>query len=164
MSRRQDESVFETRLRKLADEALRTRMEGEMQDALHQMEEQVRTFQGMGCCGTKGAVWKAKLEDVKLRIMMRKPWRKTYACGQPPDIAELSRAVNDLEQCHGYFESEGTDRESLGIIQNLANALHRGALEHMVRLSKQVNNFRANKSDLVGQKYKARKLPSWRGA
>ncbi|CAK9028272.1 Uncharacterized protein SCF082_LOCUS18276 [Durusdinium trenchii] len=124
----------------------------------------------MGCCGTKGAVWKAKLEDVKLRIMMRKPWRKTYASGQPPDIAELSRAVNDLEQCHGYFESEGTDRESLGIIQNLANALveelhslmdprlikqHRGALEHMVRLSKQVNNFRANKSDLVGQKYKA---------
>lgn len=43
----EDESVFETRLRKLADEALRTRMEGEMQDALHQMEEQVRTFQGV---------------------------------------------------------------------------------------------------------------------
>jgi len=42
-----DESVFETRLRKLADEALRTRMEGEMQAALSQMENQVRSFQGV---------------------------------------------------------------------------------------------------------------------
>ena len=42
-----DESVFETRLRSLADEALRSRMENEMQDALLQMEEQVRTFQGV---------------------------------------------------------------------------------------------------------------------
>ncbi|CAJ1356368.1 unnamed protein product [Effrenium voratum] len=42
-----DESVFETRLRRLADEALRTRMETEMKDALLQMEEQVRTFQGV---------------------------------------------------------------------------------------------------------------------
>lgn len=42
-----DESVFETRLRSLADEALRTRMATEMQDALLQMEEQVRVFQGV---------------------------------------------------------------------------------------------------------------------
>lgn len=42
-----DESVFETRLKSLADEALRTRMESEMQGALVQMEEQVRNFQGV---------------------------------------------------------------------------------------------------------------------
>lgn len=40
-----DESVFETRMKKLADEALRSRMEEEMQDALGQMEEHIRVFQ-----------------------------------------------------------------------------------------------------------------------
>mmetsp|Transcript_80277 Transcript_80277/g.178166 ORF Transcript_80277/g.178166 Transcript_80277/m.178166 type:complete len:318 (-) Transcript_80277:15-968(-) len=40
-----DESVFETQMRSLADEALRSRMETEMQEALTHMEEQIRTFQ-----------------------------------------------------------------------------------------------------------------------
>lgn len=40
-----DESVFETRLRSLADEALRSRMEMEMQEALAHMESQIRAFQ-----------------------------------------------------------------------------------------------------------------------
>lgn len=40
-----DESVFETRLRSLADEALRSRMETEMQEALVHMEERIRAFQ-----------------------------------------------------------------------------------------------------------------------
>mmetsp|Transcript_5564 Transcript_5564/g.13068 ORF Transcript_5564/g.13068 Transcript_5564/m.13068 type:complete len:353 (+) Transcript_5564:99-1157(+) len=40
-----DESIFETGLRSLADGALRTRMETEMQEALTQMEEQIREFQ-----------------------------------------------------------------------------------------------------------------------
>lgn len=40
-----DESVFETRMRNLADEALRSRMEKEMQEALAQMEEHIRAFQ-----------------------------------------------------------------------------------------------------------------------
>jgi len=40
-----DESVFETRMRSLADEALRSRMETEMQEALAHMEEQIRAFQ-----------------------------------------------------------------------------------------------------------------------
>eukprot|EP00435_Cladocopium_sp_Y103_P013127 s2170_g3.t1 len=120
----------------------------------------------MGCCPSKSLQWKFRLEDVKMRIMVRKPWRRKTGMTWQPDIAELGRAVNDLEQCHGWFESEGKDRESLGIIQNLANALlhslmdprlikeHRGTMERMVRFSKQLNNFRANKSDLVAQKYK----------
>jgi len=41
----QDESVFETRMRNLADEALRSRMETEMQEALRHMEEQIHQFQ-----------------------------------------------------------------------------------------------------------------------
>lgn len=40
-----DESIFETRLRSLADEALRARMETEMRQALARMEDQIRTFQ-----------------------------------------------------------------------------------------------------------------------
>lgn len=40
-----DESVFETQLRSLADEALRSRMEEEMQEALAHMEEQIQSFQ-----------------------------------------------------------------------------------------------------------------------
>merc|ERR1719375_999536 len=40
-----DESVFETRMRSLADEALRSRMETEMQEALAHMEEQIQSFQ-----------------------------------------------------------------------------------------------------------------------
>jgi len=40
-----DESVFETRMRNLSDEALRSRMETEMQEALTHMEEQIRAFQ-----------------------------------------------------------------------------------------------------------------------
>mmetsp|Transcript_55249 Transcript_55249/g.119318 ORF Transcript_55249/g.119318 Transcript_55249/m.119318 type:complete len:361 (+) Transcript_55249:36-1118(+) len=40
-----DESVFETRMRSLADEALRGRMESEMQEAVAHMEEQIHTFQ-----------------------------------------------------------------------------------------------------------------------
>mmetsp|Transcript_117180 Transcript_117180/g.202464 ORF Transcript_117180/g.202464 Transcript_117180/m.202464 type:complete len:403 (+) Transcript_117180:1-1209(+) len=40
-----DESVFETGMRSLADEALRSRMEDEMQEALHHMEEQIQSFQ-----------------------------------------------------------------------------------------------------------------------
>lgn len=40
-----DESVFETQMRSLADEALRSRMEDEMQVALAHMEEQIQTFQ-----------------------------------------------------------------------------------------------------------------------
>lgn len=101
--------------------------------------------------------------------MVRKPWRRKTGMTWQPDLAELGRAVNDLEQCHGWFESEGKDRESLGIIQNLANALveelhslmdprlikeHRATMERMVRFSKQLNNFRANRSELVAQKYK----------
>ena len=123
----------------------------------------------MGLCPSKSAVWKGRLENVKQRIMIRKPWRRTATAGQPPDLTELGLAVNDLEQCHGFFESDGKDREALGIIQHLANALveelhslmdprlipyHRQSLERLVRLSKQLNNFRANKSDFVLQKYK----------
>lgn len=40
-----DESVFETQMRSLADEALRSRMEDEMQEALAHMEEQIQSFQ-----------------------------------------------------------------------------------------------------------------------
>lgn len=40
-----DESVFETQMRSLADEALRSRMEEEMQEALAHMEEQIQSFQ-----------------------------------------------------------------------------------------------------------------------
>eukprot|EP00929_Paragymnodinium_shiwhaense_P102462 TRINITY_DN65659_c0_g1_i1.p1 TRINITY_DN65659_c0_g1~~TRINITY_DN65659_c0_g1_i1.p1 ORF type:complete len:373 (+),score=82.09 TRINITY_DN65659_c0_g1_i1:123-1241(+) len=40
-----DESVFETTMRSFSDEALRQRMEGEMQDALQHMEEQIHRFQ-----------------------------------------------------------------------------------------------------------------------
>lgn len=40
-----DESIFETRLRSLADDALRARMETDMQEALAHMEEQIRAFQ-----------------------------------------------------------------------------------------------------------------------
>jgi len=40
-----DESVFETQMQSLADEALRSRMEAEMHDALALMEDQIRTFQ-----------------------------------------------------------------------------------------------------------------------
>lgn len=40
-----DESIFETQMRSLADEALRSRMEGEMQEALSHMEEQIQSFQ-----------------------------------------------------------------------------------------------------------------------
>merc|ERR1719382_1743821 len=40
-----DESVFETRMRSLADEVLRSRMETEMQEALAHMEEQIHSFQ-----------------------------------------------------------------------------------------------------------------------
>lgn len=40
-----DESVFETRMRSLADEALRSRMKTEMQEALTHMEQQIRAFQ-----------------------------------------------------------------------------------------------------------------------
>lgn len=40
-----DESIFETRIRNLADTALRSRMETEMQDALQHMEEQIQRFQ-----------------------------------------------------------------------------------------------------------------------
>lgn len=41
----QDESVFDTKMRNFSDEALRSRMETEMQDALAQMENQIRNFQ-----------------------------------------------------------------------------------------------------------------------
>merc|ERR1719382_2432788 len=40
-----DETVFETRMRTLADDALRSRMETEMEEALAHMEDQIRTFQ-----------------------------------------------------------------------------------------------------------------------
>eukprot|EP00928_Gymnodinium_smaydae_P046921 TRINITY_DN31287_c0_g1_i1.p1 TRINITY_DN31287_c0_g1~~TRINITY_DN31287_c0_g1_i1.p1 ORF type:complete len:377 (-),score=88.86 TRINITY_DN31287_c0_g1_i1:129-1097(-) len=40
-----DESIFETRMRSLADEALRSRMETEMQESLRHMEEQIHQFQ-----------------------------------------------------------------------------------------------------------------------
>lgn len=40
-----DESVFETQMRSLADEALKSRMEDEMQEALAHMEEQIQSFQ-----------------------------------------------------------------------------------------------------------------------
>merc|ERR1712129_218569 len=40
-----DESIFETQMRSLADEALRSRMEDEMQQALAHMEEQIQSFQ-----------------------------------------------------------------------------------------------------------------------
>jgi len=40
-----DESVFETQMRSLADAALRSRMETEMQDALSHMETQIHNFQ-----------------------------------------------------------------------------------------------------------------------
>lgn len=40
-----DESIFETRLRTFADDALRSRMENEMQEALQTMEEQIHQFQ-----------------------------------------------------------------------------------------------------------------------
>lgn len=40
-----DETVFETRMRTLADEALRSRMETEMEEALAHMEDQIRAFQ-----------------------------------------------------------------------------------------------------------------------
>ncbi|CAJ1442119.1 unnamed protein product [Effrenium voratum] len=128
-----DESVFETRLRRLADEALRTRMETEMKDALLQMEEQVRTFQGV----------------VDRRLQER--------------LSARTLGISAIW-------SSSPDRESLGIIQNLANAMveelhslmdvrlvrdHRQDLQQMVGLSKQLNNFRANKSDIVQQKFKA---------
>lgn len=40
-----DESVFETRLRSLADDALRSRMQTEMEEALAHMETKINTFQ-----------------------------------------------------------------------------------------------------------------------
>jgi len=40
-----DETVFETPLRRLADDALRRRMETEVADARHNMETQIQTFQ-----------------------------------------------------------------------------------------------------------------------
>lgn len=40
-----DESIFETQMRSLADEALRSRMESEMQEALAHMEQQIQSFQ-----------------------------------------------------------------------------------------------------------------------
>lgn len=40
-----DETVFETRLRSYADEALRTRMEAELREALDNSERQIRAFQ-----------------------------------------------------------------------------------------------------------------------
>lgn len=40
-----DESWFETEMRSFSDEALRTRMETEMQEALSHMEDQIRRFQ-----------------------------------------------------------------------------------------------------------------------
>merc|ERR1711920_577425 len=40
-----DEGVFETRLKSFADQALRSRMETEMQEALAHMEDQIRAFQ-----------------------------------------------------------------------------------------------------------------------
>merc|ERR1740123_2043899 len=40
-----DETVFETPLRRLADDALRRRMETEVNDARHNMETQIQTFQ-----------------------------------------------------------------------------------------------------------------------
>eukprot|EP00439_Symbiodinium_sp_Y106_P008976 s809_g1.t1 len=119
---RQDESVFETRLKSLADEALRTRMESEMQGALVQMEEQVVAFYScfiaparlqrvasrleMGCCPSKGDAWKARLQDCRNRIM-QKSWRHSLVNGAPPDVRQLGQLVSDLEQCHGWFDSEG---------------------------------------------------------
>uniref|UniRef100_A0A7S4UED8 Uncharacterized protein n=1 Tax=Alexandrium monilatum TaxID=311494 RepID=A0A7S4UED8_9DINO len=40
-----DETVYETPVRRLADDALRRRMEAEMADARHDMEQQIRAFQ-----------------------------------------------------------------------------------------------------------------------
>merc|ERR1712039_599777 len=40
-----DESIFETQLRSLADEALRSRLNAEMQEALVHVEEQIHRFQ-----------------------------------------------------------------------------------------------------------------------
>ena len=53
-----------------------------------------------------GLLERSTLHSVMLACEMKKPWRRAGA----PDLAQLSRLVTDLEQCHGYFETENTAR------------------------------------------------------
>eukprot|EP00440_Ansanella_granifera_P041339 gb/GFBE01044830.1/.p1 GENE.gb/GFBE01044830.1/~~gb/GFBE01044830.1/.p1 ORF type:complete len:1240 (+),score=339.42 gb/GFBE01044830.1/:1-3720(+) len=117
----------------------------------------------MGCGDSKGAAFKTRLDQVQASVA-NKPWRDRG------DLRQIEWAVNELEQIHGWFHSEGKDLAELARIQRLADLITEeltslmdvrliksdtAAVQTLIRAAKQLDNFRATRaSDMVLQKRK----------